>query len=559
MEKIWLKNWPEGVSTTLQYRLGKKPLHEYVKQNAKDTPHRIAYIYYGRQITCLEVEENSQKLANFLLEKGVKKGDRIGLFMQNCPQYIFSHYAIQKIGAIVCPLNPMYKASELEYLLNEMEAKAVISAQELYPNLEQIRAKVSTLELILTTNYADFLPSQPSLPIPDELKLTKVTPEGTLDLTQVFTGELKDYENHQVNVSDDVALMVFTSGTTGRPKGAMLTYENALFKTAASVHAQKVDDNDTWLAVMPLCHIAGMVMGVNIPVYTNTPCVLLTRFEPEATIQAIEKYKVTTWYSIAPINAGLLTYPGIQERDLSSLKINLATSFGIPVTEELSNKWKALTNGCLMFEAAYGLSETHTCDTFMPADKVVFGSCGIPTFETDIRILDLSTKEELPPGETGEITIKNPGVFKGYWKRPDATSETLKDGWVHTGDIGCISEEGYLYFKGRVKEMIKSSGYSVFPEDVEALLMEHPSIAQVAVIGVPDETRGETVKAFVVLKPDAVGMISEAEVVNWAKNHMAAYKYPRYVEFRDSLPATGAGKVLRRLLKEEKTTESKHA
>ncbi|WP_209123134.1 class I adenylate-forming enzyme family protein [Alkalihalobacillus sp. BA299] len=556
MEKVWLENWPEGVSKSIHYRYGKKPLHDYVRQNAIETPHQVAYIYYGRNITWSEVDKYSEKLANYLIAAGVQKGDRVGLYMQNCPQYIFSHYAVQKVGAIVCPLNPMFKSSELEYLLNETEAKAVIAAQELYPNLKSVSA--ASLQFVITTNYAEFLPSSPDLPLPDELLLKKETPDGTTDLMFIFNTDLEEFSKPKVDLREDVCLMVFTSGTTGRPKGAMLTYENALFKTAASVHAYGIKADDTWLSVMPLCHIAGMVMGVNIPVYTNNPCVLLTRYDPEAVLQAIEKNKVTMWYSIAPMNAALLTYPNIQKRNLTSLKINLATSFGTPVTEELSNKWKSVTGGCLLFEAAYGLSETHTCDTFMPVDKVVFGSCGIPTFETEIRILDLTSKEELPIGQSGEIVIKNPGVFKGYWKRLDATNETLKDGWVYTGDIGCVSEEGYLYFQGRVKEMIKVSGYSVFPEDVEALVMEHPAVAQVAVIGIPDEKKGEAVKAFVVLKLDAVGKVTENKLMNWCQQHMAAYKYPRYIEFKESLPATGAGKVLRRLLKEEELTKSNY-
>ena len=220
------------------------------------------------------------------------------------------------------------------------------------------------------------------------------------------------------------------------------------------------------------------------------------------------------------------------------------------VDEELANAWEKVTDGCLLFEASYGLSETHTCDTIMPIDKVKHGSCGIATYDTEIRIVDMETGTDLPPGEQGEIVVKNPGVFKGYLNRQEDTAETLRDGWVFTGDIGMLDEDGYLYFKGRLKEMIKSSGFSVFPEDVEALLSEHEAISQVAVIGIPDEVRGESVKAFIVLKQEYKGKISEDEIIAWSKETMAAYKYPREVEFLDSLPATSSGKVLRRLLKE---------
>jgi long-chain acyl-CoA synthetase len=208
-----------------------------------------------------------------------------------------------------------------------------------------------------------------------------------------------------------------------------------------------------------------------------------------------------------------------------------------------------------MHEASFGLSETHTCDTFMPKDQIKWGSCGIPTFDTNLKIINTETGKLAGPGEKGEIVIKNPGVFKGYLNRPEATAETLRDGWVYTGDIGSVDEDGYLFFHGRIKEMIKSSGYSVFPEDVEAMLNEHPGILQSAVIGVPDEKRGESVKAFIVLKPDYIGTISEEEMLEWSKMKMAAYKSPKYVEFLQQLPATSSGKVLRRLLKEPERKE----
>lgn len=550
MRDLLQKSWPSGVSKTLSYRLGQRPLHEYVKQNATDTPNHIAYCFYGRDLSWKEMDQSVDKFAQFLDIKGVKKGDRIALFMQNCPQYIIAHYGIQRLGGIVVPLNPMYKESELEYLINEAKIKAVVIGQELNSILDTVRPKTPSIEFVVTTNYADYLPDDPSLPLPEELRLETQHIHNSYDFIDILN-ENGSYTNHvDIDIWNDIGLMVFTSGTTGRPKAAMLPFGSALFKTAATVQGNQFDTDGPFLSIAPLCHIAGMVMGVNIPVYSGGECVILTRFDPITTVEAIEKYKIRTWYSIAPMNVAILNIPGIEKRNLTSLKRNSATSFGIPVTEQLANKWKQLTNGCIMHEASFGLSETHTCDTFMPVDKIKWGSCGIPTFETDLKILDFETGELVATGEKGEIVIKNPGVFKGYLNRPDATAETLRDGWVHTGDIGSVDEDGYLYFHGRIKEMIKSSGYSVFPEDVEALLNEHPGILQSAVIGVPDPIRGESVKAFIVLKPDYLGKVSEEEMIQWAKEKMAAYKYPRFVEYIDKLPATGSGKVLRRLLKE---------
>lgn len=551
LNEVKYKSWPSGTPKTLQYRLGEKPLHEYLLQNGKDEHDKTAYVFYGNDITWGQLSEDTRRMASFLQSQGVKKGDPVGLFMQNCPQYLMSHYAVQMLGAVVVPLNPMYKQSELEYLMNEVELKAVIVGQELYDLIQEVQSKVSSLSFVVTTNYADYLAEEVTIPLPEELKMEKRTIDNTFDFIEIVKTYEPIAETAHIDLWNDIGLMVFTSGTTGRPKAAMLTYGNALFKTAATSSGYQLRNTDKTLAVAPLCHIAGMVMGVNLPVYSTSTCVLLTRFEPEAMITAIEKYTLNKMYSIAPMNAAILQIPGIEKRNLTSLELNFATSFGIPVDEKLAQAWKKLTDGCLLFEASFGLSETHTCDTFMPIDKIKYGTCGIVTYDTDIRIVDTETGRDLPVGEQGEIVIKNPGVFKGYLNRPTDTAETLRDGWLYTGDVGMLDEDGYLYFIGRIKEMIKSSGFSVFPEDVEALMKEHEAILQVAAIGIPDETRGESVKAFIVLKPDYVGKVSEEEIINWAKENIAAYKYPREVEFRESLPATSSGKVIRRLLVEE--------
>jgi len=551
MKSVLKKSWPKEISEELNYRLGEKPLHEYVMQNAVDKPDQPSYVFYGNEITWKELNDQTKRFAQFLKNQGVVKGSRVAVFMQNCPQYVIGHYAIQMLGAVVIPLNPMYKESELEYFVNEAEIEVIITGQELYEQLKDIREELSSLSLVITTNYADFLPENSILPLPEELKMIKQRFPDTLDMTDGISQCGPVHATENVDLWNDVSLMVFTSGTTGRPKAAMLTFGNALFKTAAGAQGYKMESQDVTLASAPLCHIAGMLMGLNIPVYSGHECVLLTRFEPETAIQAIERHKVNKIYTIAPMNAAILHHPDIEDRDLSSLEINMATSFGMAVDQKMAGAWEKLTDGCLLFEASYGLSETHTLDTMMPIDGVKHGTCGIATFETEIRIVDLDTGEDLSPGEQGEVAIKSPGVFKGYLNRPEATNRTLKDGWVFTGDISVIDEQGYFYFEGRVKEMIKSSGFSVFPEDVEALLSEHPAIYQSAVIGVPAEGKGEQIKAFIVLDPDYKNKVTENDLIQWAKEKMAAYKYPRKIEFLDQLPVTSSGKVLRRLLKEE--------
>ncbi|GIN92067.1 long-chain-fatty-acid--CoA ligase [Siminovitchia terrae] len=555
MQNLKKKSWPSYLPKQLDYKLGEKPLHEYLNYNAEKYPSCVPYNYYGNKITWAMLNDYTNRLAQFLKENHIKKGDRVALYMQNCPQYIIGYFGIQKIGAIVVPLNPMYKEAELNYFINEVDIKAVISTVDLYPRVYAIKDKTPTVEFIITTRYLDFLPEEIELPIPDELKIENQKIDSTYDFVTIMeqVSPLKEIE--EIDIWNDVCLMSFTSGTTGRPKAAMLTYGNALFKAAATTNAFGFTKDDKTIIIPPLCHIGGKILGVNIPIYSCCESILMSRFDPEATIQAIEKYKINLLYTLPPMNVAILDYPNIEERDLSSLKINFATSFGIPVSKELAQKWRTLTNGCLLYEATYGLSETHDADTFMPRDNIKFGSVGIPTFETEMRIIDLDTGEELPTGKQGEIVIKSPGVFKGYYKRPEDTYEVLKNGRLHTGDIGSFDEDGYLFLHGRVKEMIKSSGYSVFPEDVEALLDRHEAILQVAVVGVPDEKRGQSVKAFVVLRQEYKGKIMEEDIIHWAKNNMSAYKYPRYVEFRDHLPEAISGKVLRKYLQEGEEKE----
>jgi long-chain acyl-CoA synthetase len=416
--------------------------------------------------------------------------------------------------------------------------------------VEKIRVRTS-LETVVVTNYRD-LASPDSFPlVPAELTLQKSVPPDTRDMLEILQRYSPEAPTVDINLWEDVGLIVYTSGTTGRPKGAMLTFGNALFKVASSYHFSNGCPDDVSLAVMPINHIAGNVMGLGTPVYGGFTCVLLARYDPETMVTATEKYRCTSWYGTTPMYLEVMKHPEAVKRDLSSLRYCKCTSFGVTLSQDIATQWEHFTGGCHIYEMGYGLSETHTGDAMMPHGKPRYGATGIPVFDTDVRIVDPEKGLDLGPNEPGEIALRNPGVFKGYLHRPEATAETLRQGWVFTGDIGKIDDDGYLYFMGRIKEMIKCSGYSVFPEEVEIMLLRHPAVARVAVVGVPDPARGESVKAFIVPKPEYKDRISEKEIISWSREKMAAYKYPRAVEFRDNLPATGAGKVLRRLLKKE--------
>jgi long-chain acyl-CoA synthetase len=526
-----------------------RPLHEFLRQHARSQPDKPAYIWYGQPLSWAELDRASDAFAARLQALGVQKGEPVALFLNNCPQYVIAHFGVQKIGAVVCPCGPLYKEHELAYQLGDLQARVIVAADVLLPVVEQVRARTA-LQHVFMVRHAEMLPAQPTLDVPADLLAQRDAPlplpEGCEDFLQVTrSGE----QPAPVALSlDDVALMTYTSGTTGLPKGAMLSFGNAIFKTGAAANCNGVKSDDVLLAIAPLYHIAGMLMGINVTTYTGATAVLLHRFDALAAAQALARYRVTWWYSIAPMNVAVMQVPGVRDLDLSALRMNPVTSFGITFTQTLAQQWQALATNCTSFEAAYGLSETHTADTYMPHDAIRWGAHGKAVPGNQIRIVNPDTGAECAVGEVGEITLKSLGNFKGYWNKPEATEKTLRDGWVYTGDMGRMDADGYLTFIGRFKEMIKVSGYSVFPEEVETILIKHPAVAQAAALGVPDADKGEVVRAFIVCKPGQ--SVSAEALIAWSRENMASYKAPRQVRFIDALPATGAGKVLRRLLKD---------
>lgn len=530
----------------MNFLQGEQPLHEYLRHYARVQPAKAAVIWYGRAITYAELDAASDAFAAELQRIGVGRGDRVALFMQNCPQYLIAHFGIQKLGAIVSPCSPMFKAHEFAYQVGDLGAKAIVAADHLVPIVQSVRDRVP-VQHVYSVRYADFLPEAPTLRVPDDVAARRDTPAGTVDFGAVIARKPPAAPRTEPDM-DDVALMTYTSGTTGMPKGAMLTYRNALYKTAIGAQMFRIRNEDVVLAVAPLYHIAGMICGLTLLAYTGATVVLLNRMDPLAVLQATERHRVTWWYAMAPMMVAVMSEPDAGRFDLSSLHTTMGTSFGIKLTEELAQRWQRFANGCLVYEAGYGLSETHTNDVLMPRDAVRWGTNGLPGPGVELKIIG-ADGGEVATGQSGEIILRSPGVFKGYWNRPEATAEVLRDGWVRTGDIGKLDADGYLSFIGRLKEMIKVSGFSVFPEEVEAILILHPDVAQVAVIGVPDPDKGEVVKAFVVAKPGR--SVDTSALIAWARENMSHYKVPRALELIEALPATGTGKVLRRLLKQQ--------
>ncbi len=549
MEKIWMKNWPQDLPGKISFKHGAIPLHEYLRIQAEKIPDKPAIIFYGRKVTYKELNEASDRFASYLVSKKIKKGDKVGIFLLNCPQYAIAHFGIQKIGAIVCPCSPLFKEMELQYELNDAEIEILVALDLFMPVVKKVRDNTRLREVVVT-NLNDYLPESPSLPIIDPMKVQKSIVPDTDDFMDIVTKTTISLPAVKIDMENDIGLFQYTGGTTGLPKGCMLSYYSALFKTASTVGIASMTGDSICLVTMPIFHIAGMLAGLNSCIYAGATEVLMSMFDVKTAVKAISTYKTDFWYSAVPMNVGIMADRESYRHDLTSLKLCLTSSFGIQLTKKIADDWKKLTKGGLLVEGAYGLSETHTLDTFVPRHKIKYDTCGIPGPDAEFKILNLDgSGEELPVGGEGEIVLKNPGVFKGYWNKPEETAKTLINGWVHTGDIGRFDKDGYLYLLGRVKEMIKVSGFSVYPEEVELLLNSHADVAQSAVIGVPDPNKGEVVKAYVIKVKGSD--LDEQGLIKWAKKHMSSYKCPKYVEFRESLPTLATGKLLRRQLKEE--------
>lgn len=543
MEPIWYKSWPEGVPREISYPDATLP--EIIEEHAQKFPGREAVNFYGYKISYGELARMVNSFAASLARLGVKKGDRVCLFLENCPQFIIAIFAVWRIGAVAVTANPMFKEDELAYQLNDTGAATIILLDVLYPVLHRALEKTS-LKNVIVTGYHDFLPSVPSLPLHPSLKVPRQYFPGTLEMS-----ELLDSQNDppRINIRPgDLALLQYTSGTTGLPKGAMITHANMLSNTVCAALWHKATDSDTHLAVLPLFHVTGLVSSMNMPLYTRSTIILLARYDTETVIRAIEKYRCTHWVSIATMNIAVVNYPDVRKYDLTSLKACI--SGGSPIPLEILKKFKEMTGASLV--EGYGLSETISQVAVNPLDKPRLGSVGIPVLNTHVKIVDLAEpSREVPLGNMGELLVKGPQVTRGYWNQPEETARSIKDGWLATGDIARMDQDGYIYIVGRKKELIKASGFSVFPQEVENFLYEHPAVAEVAVVGIPDPYRVESVKAFIVLKSEYKNKISEVDIIKWARQKMAAYKYPRVVEFRDELPKNGSGKILRRVLAEE--------
>ena len=519
--------WPKGVPHGLDYP--DVPLFELLARTAARRPDSIAFSCGDRKLSYRRLDRASALLAAHLHKVGVGRGARIILALPNSLEFVISYYGILKAGATVCPSNPMYKAEELGYQVKDAGAVGVITDAAGYEKVKQFRAQTAFKSIILAGE----------------------APEGADSLADILRKRSSALGGPiaALRPGEDIAAIVYTGGTTGFPKGAMLTHRNLVANAMQNAAWFNWTHADVIMGVLPFYHSWGGSTCINSPIFAGARVVVLPRFDAEDLLSAIQREKATVLYGAASMFITLLASPLLPQYDLSSLRYVKAGA--MPVPPEVKERWEQATGVTMV--TGYGLSEASPEACNSPPERVKPGAIGFPIIDTDARIVDQETGTiDLPAGAVGELIIRGPQVMKGYLNRPDENRDTLRDGWLYTGDLGFVDDEGYLHVVDRKKEIIKYKGYTIAPAEVEAALYEHPAVLECAVIGKPDDLAGEVPKACVVLR-DGCSATAE-ELIRFCENKVAAYKRVREVEFVSEIPKTAVGKVLRRVLRDRERT-----
>jgi fatty-acyl-CoA synthase len=535
-------HWPPGVPKTLS--VPRTSLFYNLEVSARRFPDKAAIHYYGTDVTYAELLRSAMALAGYLQQDGgVQRGDRVLLYTQNSPQFVIGYYAILRADAVVVPVNPMNKRDELGYYVADSDARVIVSTQDLYAEIEPHLGK-GLVRCVLGT-YSDYLRAATDLRVPEVVRAPRVaeaTWRAALEAARV-PGP------HQAG-PEDLAALPYTSGTTGHPKGAMLTHSNLLATSTGACVWYAGSSQAVVLGVLPMFHLTGMQANMNTPIQLGATSVLMTRWDRDVAAELIQRQRVTSVTGITTMVVDFLANPSLSRYDLSSL-VRIGGG-GAAMPEAVAAKLQERIG--LPFLEGYGLTETAAPSHSNPPHRPKRQCAGIPYFDTDSRVIDPVTLKELGPNEVGEIITHGPQVFQGYWKQPKATAEAFLEmegkKFFRTGDLGYYDEEGYFFITDRLKRMINASGFKVWPAEVEAILYRHPDIQEACIIAARDPRRGETVKAVIVLAPGAAERTDAQAIIDWARGQMAPYKSPRIVEFVDTLPKSGAGKVLWRVLQE---------
>ncbi|MBU2550679.1 MAG: AMP-binding protein [Proteobacteria bacterium] len=565
-ERIWHKNWPTGLPKSLDYP--ETPVHTILKSAAVKYPDLEAFVFEGHTWTYPRIRDSARRFANALHGLGLEKGDVIAFFLPNLPQFVIGYYGTLMAGAVFSPCSIQLGDRELTHQLNDCGAKAVLAYAPFYPNIERVRAETGLEHVIVTAPEESRPPCKPAEP-----------PPGCLSMGAMIASAPADEPRVEIDPRVDLAHIAYTGGTTGRSKGVLLTHYNILAGVIHVVHwgysgRPSLEDGILYIRdryepppgeepeyreegagvlinVAPWFHAMGVMSGLNASVYTGTKVVIHAAPNPQKLVEDMVKYKATLLTGAPTLFHQLIQVPGLEDHDLSGIRVIRSGAAPLPV--ELRRRLQDIFPRAAISEG-YGMTEAAIIIASGPSNRSGLtkpGTVGPPTFDTEIRIVDPETAEELPLDRPGEICARGPQVMRGYLNRPLETAETLRDGWLHTGDIGYFDEDGYLVIADRKKDMLIYKGYNVYPRELEEILLEHPRVRQCAVVGLPHPEAGEIPKAFVVPAPGAT--VTESELMDYVNGKVASYKKVRALSFIDALPVSGTGKVLKRVIKENET------
>ncbi|MGO4547703.1 long-chain fatty acid--CoA ligase [Paenibacillus sp. 2TAB23] len=556
----WLRHYPEEVSPSQSYP--DQSIVQFLVNAVNKHPDHTAIHFLGKIVTYRELHDSATRLALGLVSLGVAKGDRVAVMLPNCPQAVIAYYGVLLAGGVVVQTNPLYVERELEHQLADSGAVAIITVDLLYPRLSRVRGEqpekgpLPQLKHAIVTSIKDGLPFPKSLLYPLKQRKEGFRAEipygslGVVNYKKLLAGKHASAKLPEPAKGAELAALQYTGGTTGTPKGVMLTHLNLVANTMqTSAWCYKAEDaKERFLAALPLFHVFGLTVLMNMSVLRAGTLILLPRFEVETVLQTIGQQKPTIFPGAPTMYVALIHHKAASKTDLSSINVCISGSAALPL--EVQEKFEALTGGRLI--EGYGLSEASPVTHANPIwGRRKIGTIGVPFPDTEAVVIHQETGERLPVGELGELIVRGPQVMKGYWNKPAETAQVLRDGWLYTGDLATMDEDGYFTIMDRIKDVIIAGGFNIYPREVEEVLFEHPAVREAAVIGIKDEYRGETVKAFIVFKEG--WQVSSSQLDRWCRERLAAYKVPHHYAIRETLPKTMVGKVLRRKLHEEET------
>lgn len=557
-DKPWTKNYDKGVPDTIE--VPDYPIHHFLEEGARRVPNQTALVFQGKEITYAELNQAADAVAASLAANGFKKGDRAVIYMPNLPQFVIIYYGILKAGGIIIATNPLYTERELQHQLKDCGAETVFVLSRYYPLLKKVQKSGETkVKRIIVTYIKDYLPGVKSV-LYGLLKEKKAGDRidmepGDITLKDFLALGMRSPKANVQVTGEDIALLQYTGGTTGLSKGAIGLHRN-LVANALMVSSWIADweyGADTLLGAIPFFHSYGMVTATIFTLSIGGKLVIIPNpRDLKDVLGSINKYKPAYFPGVPAMYVAINNNPEVAAGKYDLHSIRACISGSAPLLVETKRKFEELSGGVLV--EGYGLTESHVATHANPLrGKNMPGSIGLPLPGVEAKIMDaVEGDQELPIGAIGELVMRGPTIMQGYWNMPNETTNTLRDGWLYTGDIARMDEEGYFYIEDRKKDLIICGGYNVYPREVEEVLSRHPAVMEVSVAGVPDAKRGETVKAWVIKRPGHEN-VTESEIITWSKGELAAYKYPRFIEFRDELPKTTVGKVLKReLLREHK-------